>query len=69
MNKRILEIKQELIQTINESGLPIAVIDLILGDIRISIQPLIEQSVKYETEQEKKQATDTAEKEKQAEGE
>ena len=53
MNKRILETKQALVNVLNQAGLPIAVLDLILSDIRSGIQPQLITEVRAEEEKEK----------------
>jgi hypothetical protein len=53
MNKRILETKQALVNVLNQAGLPIAVLDLILSDIRSGIQPQLIAEVRVEEEKEK----------------
>ena len=56
MNKRILETKQNIINVLNQAQLPIAVLDLILGDIRSGIQPQLIAEVRQEEQAEKEQA-------------
>jgi hypothetical protein len=51
MNKRILETKQALVNVLNQAGLPIAVLDLILSDIRSGIQPQLISEVRKEADQ------------------
>ena len=56
MNKQILEAKQNIINVLNQAQLPIAVLDLILGDIRSGIQPQLIAEVRQEEQVEKEQA-------------
>jgi len=58
MNKRILETKQALVNVLNQAGLPIAVLDLILSDIRSGIQPQLIAEVRAEEEKEKEEKED-----------